>query len=239
MTKEYQASSVNANGDIEEGPRNVDTLTADNNLFINRRGDDDEQDGSAIFVSGDAATSLPKPPLAPTTTTGGEGEDDGRDMKNFRHGSVRMPHMIEKFLYESLLAPEDEQSTTRSSSDHPSEHGLGVGDAVANSNSSSSLGNVVFESTFDMTEERLRRLFSLFDTDKDGRVSYDELKRGLAYQTTQGDLMDEASFQNMLRYLDLVRNSALTQPAYVRRPMILIFFVWLTPFMLPCCLLVG
>ena len=207
-----QASSDNANRDIEQGPGHVEMLTTGSNGFIKRRDDDDDEDedGSAIFASADATTSLPTPPVASRTSTGGEKENDSRDMKKIRHGSVRMPHMIEKFLYESLLAPEDEHSTTRSSSDHPSEHGVVVGDGVTTSNSSSSLGNVVFESTFDMTEERLRRLFSLFDTDKDGRVSYDELKRGLAYQTTQGDLMDEASFQNMLRYLDLVRNPALT-----------------------------
>ena len=222
MTKdgdvENQGSSVNANGDIEEGPGHVTITGGGNGVFSGRSDDTDddhEENESAIFSTSN--TAAPTPPPASTISTGEEGEDDGVDMNKFRHGSVRMPHMIERFLYESLLAPEDEQSTTHSSSDNLTEHGGGgIGGGGGNggngaTTSTNSLGNVVFESTFDMTEERLRRLFSLFDSDKDGRVSYDELKRGLAYQTTQGDLMDEASFQNMLRYLDLVRNSALAK----------------------------
>ena len=114
--------------------------------------------------------------------------------------------MIEKFLYDSLLAPEDDQSTAHSASDYHAEgggEGFGSGHDATRTES---LGNIVFETTFDMTEERIRRLFTMFDSDEDGRVSYDELKRGLAYQTTglQGDLMDETSFKNMLRYLDMV-----------------------------------
>mmetsp|Transcript_42810 Transcript_42810/g.103329 ORF Transcript_42810/g.103329 Transcript_42810/m.103329 type:complete len:523 (+) Transcript_42810:202-1770(+) len=198
---ENLGSPVNTNGDIEEGPGRVGISDV-----VGGRSDDDEEDGSVIFSTSD--TAAPTQPPASTISKGGGEEDRGRDMNKLRHGSVRMPHMIEQFFYESLLAPEDEQSATHSSSNHLTEYGDGNGlgsgsggDGVATSNNS--LGNVVFESTFDMTEERLRRLFTLFDSDKDGRVSYDELRRGLAYQTTQGDLMDEASFQNMLRYLDL------------------------------------
>mmetsp|Transcript_27891 Transcript_27891/g.50458 ORF Transcript_27891/g.50458 Transcript_27891/m.50458 type:complete len:531 (+) Transcript_27891:81-1673(+) len=37
----------------------------------------------------------------------------------------------------------------------------------------------IFEAPFDLTQERLQHVFSTFDTDSDGRIDYDSLKRGL------------------------------------------------------------
>ena len=69
----------------------------------------------------------------------------------------------------------------------------------------------IFESAFDLTEERLRYVFAMFDTDEDGRISYESLRRGLEFHTagiiSQNEsslqLLDDSNFQNLVKHLDL------------------------------------
>jgi hypothetical protein len=65
----------------------------------------------------------------------------------------------------------------------------------------------IFESSFDLTEDRLKYVFTMFDTDEDGRISYPSLRRGLELHTAgsafAGTLLDEASFNELVKILDL------------------------------------
>ena len=79
------------------------------------------------------------------------------------------------------------------------------------SSPSSTTGNneeSIFESYFDLTEERLRYVFSMFDTDEDGRISYENLRQGIRFhvaglEESDGSLLDDASFQYLVEHLDL------------------------------------
>jgi EF-hand domain pair len=138
------------------------------------------------------------------------------DRKMFRYGSVRMPQLMEQFLVDSLVTSEigNDDRTIRSTSDHHYENSESGNPGNDNSRHSthdggggtfSNLGDVVLETNYDMTEERLRQLFTMFDFDGDGRVSYEELKRGLAYQTLglKSHLKDDSDFTNLVSYLDI------------------------------------
>lgn len=73
----------------------------------------------------------------------------------------------------------------------------------SSSNGSSSGGNTIFESAFDLTDERLRIIFDMIDQDGNGRISYDELKKGLELHTHGSTTyLDDDAFQQLLRYLD-------------------------------------
>jgi hypothetical protein len=65
----------------------------------------------------------------------------------------------------------------------------------------------IFESSFDLTEDRLKYVFTMFDTDEDGRISYPSLRRGLELHTAgsafAGTLLDEKSFNELVKILDL------------------------------------
>uniref|UniRef100_A0A7S0T9I4 EF-hand domain-containing protein n=1 Tax=Pseudo-nitzschia delicatissima TaxID=44447 RepID=A0A7S0T9I4_9STRA len=62
----------------------------------------------------------------------------------------------------------------------------------------------VFETTFDLTEDRLRRLFDLFDESNDGTISYDELKLGFKYHGSNFGMskLDDRTFSALVGYLD-------------------------------------
>lgn len=64
----------------------------------------------------------------------------------------------------------------------------------------------IFESSFDLTEERLQHVFQMFDTDKDGRISYESLRKVLEFHTAGSvstPLLNEKSFQDLVKHLDL------------------------------------
>ena len=50
----------------------------------------------------------------------------------------------------------------------------------------------VFEALYDLTDERLSVLFSSFDTDADGRIDYESLKRGLSEWQDQAGITTSA-----------------------------------------------
>lgn len=82
---------------------------------------------------------------------------------------------------------------------------------------STTVDESIFESYFDLTEERLRYVFSRFDTDEDGRISYESLRHGVMFhvggiggenrETTKESgptkLLDDSSFQYLVRHLDM------------------------------------
>lgn len=88
--------------------------------------------------------------------------------------------------------------------------GLGADNNTANQVVSVSLNShdeSIFESQCDLSLERLRYVFSRFDTDEDGRISYDSLKNGLKFYVggleETASLLDDSSFQYLIRHLDM------------------------------------
>lgn len=62
--------------------------------------------------------------------------------------------------------------------------------------------SVIFESNFDLSKERLRYVFDKFDTDKDDKISYDALMRGLEIQAGLDDFLTEVVFGKLATFLD-------------------------------------
>ncbi|KAL3918307.1 MAG: hypothetical protein SGARI_007502 [Bacillariaceae sp.] len=115
--------------------------------------------------------------------------------------SIRVSQALEDFLYTSL-SPDDDGgggSSSRTSnidwddrsppSLHPTQHRISNGTGS------------IFETSFDLTEERLQRLFDLFDKDQDGNISYEQMKNGLKYHGL-ANLSDDATFNQLMLYLD-------------------------------------
>jgi len=88
--------------------------------------------------------------------------------------------------------------------------GLTDGGLVARSTESYSSSvdeedTLIFESKFDLSEERLRYVFDKFDTDEDGKISYDNLRRGLEFLAGLRDsttLFSDRSFDDLMAFLD-------------------------------------
>lgn len=87
--------------------------------------------------------------------------------------------------------------------------------------------DVVFESTFDLTEERLRFVFDRLDIDGDGRISYDSLRRGLEMHSSlssdeshtapmnpRGLHLTQESFDRLVEFLDMDRSQDITFPEF-------------------------
>lgn len=72
----------------------------------------------------------------------------------------------------------------------------------------------IFESLFDLTPERLRHVFARFDTDADGRISYDSLRRGLDFAAGRSFSEDEELFQILIEHLDLDRSGDISFPEF-------------------------
>ena len=66
--------------------------------------------------------------------------------------------------------------------------------------------DLVFEALYDLTDERLSVLFSSFDTDADGRIDYESLKRGLREWQDQAGVktsaLEEEAFAAFVSTLD-------------------------------------
>ena len=64
-------------------------------------------------------------------------------------------------------------------------------------------GSTIFESSLDLTPERIGHIFHTLDTNKDGVVSYESLKRGIEEWAGIGaDAIDEATFTTLTSFLD-------------------------------------
>ncbi|KAL3908609.1 MAG: hypothetical protein SGILL_008420 [Bacillariaceae sp.] len=95
---------------------------------------------------------------------------------------------MENFLYTSL--------STDESSDFQAPPPLQPGQHRISNGSGS-----IFETSFDLTEERLQRLFNLFDKDQSGNISYEEMQHGLKYHGLAG-VSDDETFSQLVLYLD-------------------------------------
>ena len=61
----------------------------------------------------------------------------------------------------------------------------------------------ILESNLDLTPERLRFVFELFDTDQDDRLSYEALRKGLDFSAAGQCHTDDTSFQQLIDTLDV------------------------------------
>ena len=70
----------------------------------------------------------------------------------------------------------------------------------------------IFETTFDLTEDRLRRLFDSFDGNNNGTINYEELKLGFAYHGADFGMsdLDDRTFQGLVDYLDADKSGEIT-----------------------------
>ncbi len=70
----------------------------------------------------------------------------------------------------------------------------------------------IFETTFDLTEDRLRRLFDLFDKSNNGLITYDELKLGFKYHAADFGMsnLDNRTFLALINYLDADNSGEIT-----------------------------
>ena len=71
----------------------------------------------------------------------------------------------------------------------------------------------IFENSFDLTEDRLRRLFASFDGNNNGTINYEELKLGFAYHGAElgmSDRLDDKTFSALVSYLDADNSGEIT-----------------------------
>ena len=69
-------------------------------------------------------------------------------------------------------------------------------------NSVNEENEVILESNYDLSQERLRYLFNKFDTDQDDKISYDGLKKGLEIQAGLDDFLTDSVFRQVVAFLD-------------------------------------
>jgi len=115
-----------------------------------------------------------------------------RDFSCLQMNDKYMAEVLEDFLFKSLTSEERAQKGSTSE----------VTSGSLNA-TNSELGSI-FETSFDLTEDRLMRLFRLFDKTNSGTISYDELKLGLAYQGTDLGMsqLGDRAFLSLIGYLD-------------------------------------
>ena len=102
-----------------------------------------------------------------------------------------LPDTLQSFLSEVGVVTVADNNSTHHHHDHNSE----------NSHKEPS----IFESSFDLTPERLSYVFNIFDTDEDGKISYVALRRGLEFHTnvaSSQSALSEESFQQLVQLLD-------------------------------------
>jgi Mg2+ and Co2+ transporter CorA len=112
---------------------------------------------------------------------------------------------LEDFLFNSLYPAEADDGNGNQNG--------GLGRQAASMRQASSAGNIdsgeelgsIFESSFDLTEDRLMKLFEIFDEDNSGNISYEELKVGLSQHGAElgsSQPLDDRSFLRLVQYLD-------------------------------------
>ena len=109
-----------------------------------------------------------------------------------------LPSSLQRFLSEVGVVNAHPGQTSQSSLHGGSSDDDGNGHT---SNHPKAGSSSIFESSLDLTPERLRFVFSIFDSDKDDRIDYDSLRKGLDLAGNSVD--DEESFQKLVKYLDI------------------------------------
>lgn len=94
----------------------------------------------------------------------------------------------------------------------PGDEGFHTSSYPRRQNSSDIELGSIFETTFDLTEDRLRRLYNLFDGNDDGTITYEELKLGFAYHGAEFGMsqLDDQSFVGLVQYLDADKSGEIT-----------------------------
>jgi Mg2+ and Co2+ transporter CorA len=74
----------------------------------------------------------------------------------------------------------------------------------------------IFQTGFDLTEDRLRRQFNSLDGSRNGLISYEDLKVGLAKHGVELGLsnIDDRTFKALVRYLDADQSGGITFPEF-------------------------
>jgi len=112
---------------------------------------------------------------------------------------------LEDFLFTTLSPAEADDGNGNQNG--------GLGRQAASMSRMYSSGNIdsgeglgsIFESSFDLTEDRLMKLFKIFDEDDSGTISYEELKIGLSQHGAElgsSQPLDDRSFLGLVQYLD-------------------------------------
>ncbi|KAL3914930.1 MAG: hypothetical protein SGILL_005882 [Bacillariaceae sp.] len=114
--------------------------------------------------------------------------------------TMRMPDVMASFL-EDFLKIQDRDSVSSNAM-------YSSGDVSATAHGRVTLhGNPpesILESEYDLTEERLRYVFDVFDQDEDGRIDYESLRRGLQYHSSSDKThVDDMTFERLAKFLDL------------------------------------
>ncbi|KAL3917308.1 MAG: hypothetical protein SGILL_004776 [Bacillariaceae sp.] len=106
-----------------------------------------------------------------------------------------MPDVMASFL-EDFLKLRDENIANRSSE-------VSTSGSVNEEEEGGEPHGSILESEYDLTEERLRYVFDVFDQDEDGKIDYDSLRRGLQYHSASDQTrVDDLTFRRLASYLD-------------------------------------
>eukprot|EP00536_Pseudo-nitzschia_multiseries_P008875 jgi/Psemu1/288087/fgenesh1_pg.235_\ len=151
--------------------------------------------------SSDGSPTLSKPFIDGTACDGG-----GRKSRaSVTAGAFKVDDdytagVLQDFLFRSLIPEEGGQGS------------FSTQDTSGGSNDADGELGSIFETSFDLTEDRLWRLFHLFDEDNSGTISYDELKIGLASQETGLGLfrLGDRGFLSLVGYLDADKSGDIT-----------------------------
>ena len=132
-------------------------------------------------------------------------EDQGEIKKDSLRGSLpgSLQHFLSAVGVVNPAHPSSSQSmgTNSNSLAGPLSNSVNR-DGLPNNNSNNGTSSPsIFESSLDLTPERLRFVFSIFDTDKDDRIDYESLRKGLDF--AGNSVADEESFQKLVESLDL------------------------------------
>ena len=97
---------------------------------------------------------------------------ENREKSDKANDEDAMPPSLQTFLaHFGVLSPSSHEGGDGHTSTSPPSH---------------SWNSVIFESSFDLTEERLRFIFDMLDSAKTGRISYESLRRGLEMHSSSG-----------------------------------------------------
>lgn len=124
-----------------------------------------------------------------------------RDVEEGGSSSIRLSSRLAEPL-QNFLSEVGVVNTSRHAEEQPN-----------NNASTRSAPPSIFESSLDLTPERLRYVFERFDTDEDGKLSYESLRNGLDFAGAPA-ATDEASFSKLIEHLDMDQSGDISFPEF-------------------------
>ena len=112
-----------------------------------------------------------------------------------------LPGSLQRFLSHVGVVNPAHPSSNSQHGGGGSSHDAFHGDTNGVSSIPGASSPFIFESSLDLTPERLRFVFSIFDTDQDDRIDYDSLRQGIDF--AGNSVTDEESFQKLIECLDV------------------------------------